>query len=82
MNPLQQQLIEQSTDNILGVKQLDPKRLTRLILTEVIKRIDREIDSAYEQGEPWLAATLESLSIEILDDFDVEIDCGNNSGTA
>ena len=43
------------------------------IVKQILARIEKEIELAYDQDEPYAAATLEALAIEILDDFDMEI---------
>jgi hypothetical protein len=44
------------------------------IIKHVMHFIEREIVVAYEQKENWTAATLEALALEILNEFDMEID--------
>jgi len=44
------------------------------VVRRVIRRIEDEIDVAFNQGEGYAAATLQALVIEILDDFDLELD--------
>ena len=43
------------------------------VVKQILARIEKEIELAYDQDEPYAAATLEALAIEILDDFDMEI---------
>lgn len=44
------------------------------IVKQMLARIEHEIELAYNQNEPYAAATLEALAIQILDDFDMEIE--------
>lgn len=43
------------------------------VVKQILARIEHEIDLAYDQDQPYAAATLEALAIQILDDFDMEI---------
>ena len=42
------------------------------------KKEKEPVEEAYEQEENWTAATLQALSLEILEDFDMELDLENN----
>lgn len=44
------------------------------IVKQILARIEHEIGLAYDQNEPYAAATLEALAIQILDDFDMEVE--------
>lgn len=48
--------------------------LAKVVVEHILEKIDTEIGLAYDQDQPWTAATLEALALEILDDFDMEID--------
>ena len=43
------------------------------VVKQILTRIEHEIGLAYDQDQPYAAATLEALAIQILDDFDMEI---------
>ena len=48
-------------------------KFAKLIIKHILLKMESEIALAYEQDQPWTAATLEALALEILDDFDMEI---------
>ena len=52
----------------------DKEKFAELIVKHILEKIDTEIGLAYEQEQPWTAATLEALALEVLDDFDMELD--------
>lgn len=49
------------------------QRFAEAIIIDFMERLEREIELAYDQEEPYAAATLEALAIEMLDDFDIEL---------
>ena len=49
-------------------------QFAQLIVEHILTKIDSEIELAYEQEQEWTAATLQALALEILEDFDMEID--------
>ena len=48
--------------------------LAQAVVEHIVKKIDAEVDLAYEQDEAWTASTLQALSLDILDEFDMELD--------
>ena len=73
MNQLLETLALDSTEDILGVKVLNKQQFARRIVEHIVSRIDDEIDLAFELGEDWTASTLQGMSLEILNDFDMEL---------
>ncbi len=54
-------------------------KFAKLLVTHVVGKIENEIELAHEQGETWTAATLEALCLDILNDFDMELEDENQS---
>ena len=74
MNERIKELVEQAGFFVTEKNGAALKDFGERIVKHIIKRIDYEIDIAYAQNQQWTAATLQSLSLEILEDFDMEID--------
>ena len=45
----------------------------KLIITHIVEKIEQEAELAWTQEQSWTNATLNALSLEILEDFDMEI---------
>ena len=56
-----------------NISHVNHLKFAELIVKHILLKMESEIALAYEQDQPWTAATLEALSLEILDDFDMEI---------
>lgn len=50
------------------------QRFGEEVVKRIVNRIENEIDIAFKQNEAYATATLQALVIEILDDFDMELD--------
>lgn len=48
-------------------------KLAELIVKHILEKMEKEIEHAYEVSDISTAATLQALSLDILDDFDMEI---------
>ena len=44
-----------------------------LIVRKIVERIEKEIDTAWDQEQIYATSTLQALVLEILDDFDMEM---------
>ena len=44
------------------------------IVKQILARIEQEFQAAEDQGEMYALATLQALAIQILDDFDMEVE--------
>lgn len=78
MNELLKQLVEQATnpdyDSDDGaMNELNVEKFAQAIVMKIMERLESEIALAYEQDQDYTAATLQALSLEILDDFDMEL---------
>lgn len=81
MNPLLKDLAVQAgavrdNDTVI-TSSMDDSIFARLIIEHILLKLENEIALAYEQEQDWTAATLEALALEILDDFDMELDSGD-----
>ena len=43
------------------------------IVLKILERIDKEIELAHKYDEPYAIATLQTMAIEILDEFEMEV---------
>jgi len=50
------------------------QRFGEMVVKRIVNRIENEIGIAFDHDEVYAAATLQALVIEILDDFDMELD--------
>ena len=74
MSNLINELVEQAGFSVTEQNGAALKDFGERIVKHILEKMDTEIGLAYEQEENWTAATLEALALEILDDFDMEID--------
>ena len=74
MSNLINELVEQAGFAITERNGAALKDFGERIVKHIISKMDAEIELAYEQEQEWTAATLQALSLEILEDFDMEID--------
>lgn len=74
MSNLLNELVEQAGFSVTERNGAALKDFGERIIKHILAKMDTEIGLAYEQEENWTAATLEALALEILDDFDMEID--------
>ena len=79
MNKRLQNLIEQCRIEIKDdygyviSYEFDKQKFAQLIIDDVMAIVDNEIDVAYEQDEPYVAATLQDIGLKIVDLYDMEI---------
>jgi len=74
MSNLINELVEQAGFSVTERNGAALKDFGERIVKHILEKMDTEIGLAYEQEQDWTAATLEALALEILDDFDMEID--------
>lgn len=78
MNKRLQNLIEQCRIEIKDDYQFtinyefDKQKFAQLIIDDVMEIIDKEIDVAYDQDEPYVAATLQDIGLRVVDLYDME----------
>ena len=53
--------------------EFDKQKFAQLIIDDVMAIVDKEIDVAYDQDEPYVAATLQDIGLKIVDLYDMEI---------
>ncbi len=51
----------------------DLPKLGEAIIKHIIDKIEYELEIAHAMGDDYCVATLQALAIEILDDFDIEL---------
>lgn len=79
MNERIKELIEQATtilepnDPNYRFEFFDKEKFAQLIVKECLDKIESEIELATKQGQTWTAATLQALTLDILDHFDMEL---------
>ena len=80
MNKRLQNLIEQCRieikaehNNVVVKYEFDKQKFAQLIIDDVMAIVDKEIDVAYEQDEPYVAATLQDIGLKIVDLYDMEM---------
>lgn len=85
MNQRTEELIGQALDRaipqtwtVLSRNDLErfAKEFSKLVVADIVDKLDQEIDTATDQGEIWTASTLQAFSLDILDHFDMELDNG------
>lgn len=71
MTPLVRQLAEQARIAMASEARL--QEFAELIVQHCLEHIECEIESAIDQDQRYAAATLQAISLGILDEFDMEL---------
>lgn len=87
MNQRTEELIGQALDRsipqtwtVLSREDLSrfAEEFSKLVVADIVNKLDREIETAIDQEEIWTSSTLQAISIDILDHFDMELNDGNS----
>ena len=71
MTPLVKQLAEQARIAMVSEPRL--QEFAELIVQHCLEHIECEIESALDQDQHYATATLQAISLGILDEFDMEL---------